>query len=353
MSGRTRRRRRALIAFLIIIAVLVGAYFGAIGWYHRQLSAAPGSHTQKVLEIPRGLSTGQIAAKLEDSSIIRNARVFTWYTRFTNAGPFEAGRYRFVTNASADEAIDVFTRGPLGPEITTVSIPEGFRLTQIVDRIHQRVPRLTVSSLEKALTSGAIQSDLLVQGNKNYEGVLFPATYDVTPDDSALDVLQMMADAMNRRVRSISPDPKIASLHLSQYQLVTVASLVQAEAGNPDEAPKISRVIYNRLATDQPLGIDATSRYLSIMTGDDVDFESSSPFNTRRQRGLPPTPIGAPGEFALNAAFHPADGPWIYYVRDVHNDSQDRPQHVFTDSPEVFARAKQACYEAGLGCGPS
>ncbi|MBS1847112.1 MAG: endolytic transglycosylase MltG, partial [Actinobacteria bacterium] len=128
-------------------------------------------------------------------------------------------------------------------------------------------------------------------------------------------------------------------------------SLVQAEAGNPDEAPKIARVIYNRLAAGQPLGIDATSRYLSIISGRPVDFASPSPYNTRRRPGLPPTPIAAPGDFALDAAAHPATGNWLYYVRSVQNDAQGRPQHIFTASAQEFERAKKACHDAGLGCG--
>jgi UPF0755 protein len=160
-----------------------------------------------------------------------------------------------------------------------------------------------------------------------------------------------MAAAMDERVGAADFTASAAALNLTPYELLTAASLVQAEAGNPDEAPKIARVIYNRMRAKEPLGIDATSRYLSIITGDPVDFESSSPYNTRRQAGLPPTPITAPGDFAIQAALHPADGPWTWYVRAVENDPQGRPQHVFTDSTAEFERAKQACHDAGLGCG--
>lgn len=183
--------------------------------------------------------------------------------------------------------------------------------------------------------------------------MLFPATYEVTAKTTDVELLQQMANALTDREATMGLEAGAAKLGVSPYGLVTVASLVQAEAGNPDEAPKIARVIYNRLAVGQPLGIDATSRYLSIKTGDPVDFESSSPYNTRRNPGLPPTPIGSPGDFALQAALNPAAGDWLYYVRDVHNDAQGRPQHVFTASAAEFARAKQACHDAGLGCGAS
>lgn len=333
---------------LVLVAAL-----GAFGWYRAQLGAGSGPHSEVELVVPAGSSTSAIATQLAGAGVIRNATAFGWHVRLSGAGPFEAGRYRFEKNSSADAAIAVLEAGALGPVITRVSIPEGFRVAQIVERIHAEVPRLSVATLDETLAEGRVSSPLLPSGSHDYEGLLFPATYDVTPDDSAVDVLQQMADAMAERVRALRVDDAVTGLGLDEYHVVIVASLVQAEAGNPEEAPKIARVIYNRLASDQPLGIDATSRYESIISGDPVDFESTSPYNTRRRPGLPPTPIAAPGQFALEAAAHPATGDWLYYVRDVENDAQGRPQHVFTASVDEFEAAKRACHDAGLGCGAS
>lgn len=348
---RARRRRRILVAAVSVFAVVVVGGLAVFGWYRTQLRAGDGPDTRIVVEIPRGSSTADIAGRLADAGVIRNATAFTWHARFAGAGPFEAGRYRFATHSSADTALAVLARGSIGPEITKVTIPEGFRSGQIRQRIHDAIPRFTTAGIAEALASGTVKSPLMPAGSDDYEGLLFPATYSVTPDDSVTVLLQDMADAMTARVKRLQVDADVAALGLDDHQLVIVASLVQAEAGNPDEAPKIARVIYNRLAAGEPLGIDATSRYLSITTGDPVDFESDSPFNTRRRPGLPPTPIGAPGQFALDAAAHPATGDWMWYVRSTQNDARGRPQHVFTASPEEFARAKQACHDAGLGCG--
>lgn len=348
---RARRRRRILVGALVAVVVLAVGCLATFGWYRTQLRAGDGPATRVVVEVPQGASTADIAGRLEEAGVIRNATAFTWHARFSGAGPFDAGRYRFAKSSSADSALDVLARGSIGPEITKVTIPEGFRLGQIGQRIHETIPRFTTADVTKALSGGDVTSSLLPQGSDDYEGLLFPATYSVTPDDSVTDLLQQMADGMVERVVALDEDPDVAALGLSDYQLVIVASLVQAEAGNPDEAPKIARVIYNRLAAGEPLGIDATSRYLSIISGDPVDFESTSPYNTRRQPGLPPTPIGAPGQFALDAAAHPAAGDWMWYVRSVENDAEGRPQHTFTASAEEFARAKQACHDAGLGCG--
>jgi len=354
MSARgrsARRRRRLVVGFGAVVALAVVGALALFGWYRAQLGAASGSHRVVEVRVPAGSSTADIADRLAAAGVIRNATAFTWHARATGSGPFEAGRYRFARNSSADTALAVLDKGALGPEISKFVVPEGFRLAQIEQRIHEAIPRFSIASIRGALASGKVRTPLLPAGSHDFEGLLFPATYSVTPDDSVTGTLQQMADAMTGRVQGLHVDADVSALGLSDYQIVVVASLVQAEAGNPDEAPKIARVIYNRLAAGEPLGIDATSRYLSIRTGDPVDFESASPYNTRRRPGLPPTPIGAPGQFALDAAAHPAAGDWMWYVRSVQNDAQGRPQHVFTASPEEFAQAKRACHDAGLGCG--
>ncbi|HUS62062.1 MAG TPA: endolytic transglycosylase MltG, partial [Acidimicrobiales bacterium] len=137
--------------------------------------------------------------------------------------------------------------------------------------------------------------------------------------------------------------------NLTPYEILVVASLIEEEARVPEERPKMARVMYNRLKAGIPLGIDATSRYEAVISGrdrGDVDFTSSSPYNTRKQRGLPPTPIASPGRASIEAALNPADGPWIYYVLE-----DEEGHHFFTDSNSEFVNAKQRCKERGLGCG--
>lgn len=337
----------ALVAAVVAVLVVLGGWL----WVRSQLDPGGKPGAVVTIEVPSGASTGAIGTLLEREGIIPNARVFRWWASWKNRGPFQAGSYQLHRNSSVADAADVLERGPLPPKVVKVSIPEGFRVSEIIDRIHKAVPRFTTEELRAALDGRRIASVALPPGSNNYEGLLFPATYEVTEETTAEQLLQQMAAAMDERVSTPDFAASAGALHLTPYELLTAASLVQAEAGNPDEAPKIARVIYNRMRAKEPLGIDATSRYLSILTGEAVDFESSSPYNTRRQVGLPPTPITAPGDFAIRAALHPADGPWTWYVRDVKNDAQGRPRHVFTDSAAEFERAKKACHDAGLGCG--
>lgn len=254
-----------------------------------------------------------------------------------------------------DQAVTTTTR-----PVSTVAIPEGFRVSQILYRLHQRVPRFSISGMRELLASGRVKSDLLPPGGvaKNllptngtpFEGLLAPATYEVTRQQSAAVVLNQMAAKSEQVARSLDLTAAAKKLNLTPYQVVTVASLVQAEA-SPSDAPKVARVLYNRMARNMPLQVDATSVYLycaNLTKGDcsdpKLDFNSSSPYNTRKNVGLPPTPIGTPGQAALSGAMHPADGPWLYYVATAPGKT------LFTDNYQEFLAGTEQCRAAGLGC---
>jgi UPF0755 protein len=348
---RRQRRRRTFAVLGALLVLVVVVVLGGLWWVHSQVDPGGKAGPPVRVVVPTGASTADIGTLLHQKGVIPNGSVFRYWVSYRGKGPFEAGRYLLPTNISDDRAIAILSKGPPPLPVVSVSIPEGFTIKQIVARLHQRVPRFSEAAIRAELAARRVPSPFLPAGSADYEGLLYPATYSVVEGQSAHRTLTAMADRLDQEATAQDLRAGAAQLHLTPYQVITVASLVQAEAGNPDEAPKIARVIYNRLAQGMPLGIDATSRYLSSITGKPVDFESTSAYNTRRQTGLPPTPITAPGAFALNAALHPATGPWLYYVRDVHNDAKGRPQHVFAVTDADFERAKQACHDAGLGCG--
>ena len=206
-----------------------------------------------------------------------------------------------------------------------LTIPEGFTAVEVVARTHKAVPRLTVDDLEAALES--FPSDLRPDDVTSAEGLLFPATYDIGPNRDADEVIGLLADEMQSRVQSYDPDTAVAAINrrygldLTTYDVLIVASMVQAEAAGADEAAQVASVIYNRL-TDTTgqfpfLGIDAVDEYGAELEGmSPAEYrETDGEYNTRSARnGLPPTPIGAPGDYALDAAFNPADTEFLYYV---------------------------------------
>ena len=217
-----------------------------------------------------------------------------------------------------------------------MTIPEGLRLTEIIDVLNRQNPSWDEAGLRQDLLADLVAVDLpgvpenpIIGSpdptNSGLEGLLFPATYQIDERDSddTRDILRRMADTMEERftslVNEVGRAPVISELELTDYEIITLASLIEEEYQVEQDLGMISRVIYNRLLTGESLGIDASSCYAAQKPCADLtqeDLQSDSPWNTRNLSniGLPPTPIAAPGAAALRAALQPDEGDWLFYV---------------------------------------
>jgi UPF0755 protein len=350
-----RRSTRLLAVLLTVFALLVGAAgLGAMIVRSRLDPAGPAGDEVRVA-IPTGSTNAEIANLLEDEGVVADGQAFRWYLRYKGAEGFQAGDYLFRENSAAWDALAVLQGRPLPPESLAFTVPEGLTLAEYPGQVVDDVPGYDAARVAELLASGAVRRPAALPPEATtYEGFLFPDTYQVEEGMDELAALTLMVDQFDRVAAEVGLVDRAAALGLTPYEVVTVASLIQEEYGIVEEMPKIARVIYNRLDIGEPLGIDATSRYEAELAGrdrEDVDFDSDSPYNTRRNAGLPPTPIAAPGRAALEAALAPADGPWIFYVRDPDETRTPPGGHFFTDSAREFAAVKAECEEAGLGCG--
>jgi len=348
-----RPERRTLpklaVVFVFLLAVVGIAGYAVHDWYVHQINPAGRPGAAVTVVIPKGTTITGAGSLLASRHVIGSSTVFRFWVR-SKAVKVQAGTYHFHEHSSFDEAVGVLRKGPIIEPVSRVTIPEGFTLAQIGERLTKLDPRFSSQALESALVDPTLSSPYRPATQQSWEGMLFPSTYDIGTKDTARTLISRMAAEMQvvgtklglgaGPVGGADRVPK-----LTPYQVLTVASLIQAEMGNPGEAPKIARVIYNRLLAGMPLGIDATSRYLARQTGTSIDFASPSPYNTRRQKGLPPTPIDAPGETAIAGALHPADGTWLYYVLEA------KGRHFFTVSVAEFNAKKKECEAKGLGCG--
>lgn len=343
------------------LVVVIALLFGAVTWWYNRQLDPPGSPGAEVtVQIPRGASTSGIGSILERNDVIPNSMVFNFYSSRKGAGPFEAGAYVFQENSSVDLALEVLEAGPTGrvvdSEVAKLTVPEGLTVGEIVARTNKQIPRLTVADLEKALGS-EVTSTLRPEGTTSLEGLLFPATYDIGPDRTAGDVLGLLAAEMQSRVARLDPESAVArinsryGLELTTYDLLIVASMVQAEAAGADEAPMVASVIYNRLADTTGqfpyLGIDAVDEYGAELEGITPNQYRATDgvYNTRNsRRGLPPTPIGAPGDYALGAAFTPSDSEFLYYVLTSPGE------HSFAVTQGEHQSNVAICRQKNLGC---
>lgn len=332
---------------VLVVAFLIGA---VLFWAARKVDP-PGEAGAVVEEvrIPAGSSRDAIARILADEGVVSDARLFGAYAGMKGAGPWEAGLYtQFRESSSFDEAIAVLDEGPVPPGASSVRVTEGVRLSDALAQIAEQHPNVTEADLLGALGSGRLTSSYLPPGTTNWEGLLFPDTYEFSDDATATEILQTMATEMEDVLDEVGYDRAEVLQGRTAYQLVTIASLVERETGDPEEERgKIARVIHNRLDDDEPLGVDAAILYgLGRSAGEltQSDLESDGPYNTRTRAGLPPTPIGLPSQAALEAAIDPAEGDWKYYVLT----SNDPRTHAFTDSYDEFLELKADAQERGV-----
>ncbi len=227
----------------------------------------------------------------------------------------QPGSYRLRAGVTAVTAVKALA-DPNKRLFTAVTFPEGLRASEILQTIVDR------TKFSDAAVHGAFaklqQTQLPAYAHHNAEGYLFPATYDVEPGMTPGDLLTQMVTQFERHAASSGLRQRASQLGYSPEQVVTVASLVQAEARRSQDMPKVATVIYNRLRAGMPLQLDSTLHYALGSRGtvgtSTATRHMNSPYNTYVRTGLPPTPIDSPGAEALTAALHPASAPYLYFV---------------------------------------
>jgi UPF0755 protein len=298
------------------------------------------------IEIPPG-STGQdIGVILSSNGVVRSALEFEVAVRNVNAAQqLQAGTYELTTLMDPAEVVAELVSGPAA-SVYRVTIPEGLRISQILVRLGEATPH-SFSDFEDVLLDGSVSTSLREIPDdpdlRHWEGLLFPDTYEFSQGTEPQAILQRMASTMEQRVESIDWSAW-EELGYTQYQGITLASLVETEVRLDEERPIVSSVIYNRLAEGMALEIDATVLY-ALDTRDPAEFdrEVDSPYNTYRNVGLPPTPIAAPGKASLEAAAAPDETPYFYYVL-----SDDEGHHAFAETLEEHDANVQQARDDGV-----
>ncbi|GGY48543.1 endolytic transglycosylase MltG [Streptomyces anulatus] len=218
---------------------------------------------------------------------------------------------------------------------STLMIPEGRRASQVYEAV-DRALDLKPGSTHKAATT--VDLALPAQAEGNPEGYLFPATYPIDAATEPAGLLRYMADTARKHFGADHVTAGAQRNNVSVYDTITIASIVQAEADTASDMGKVARVVYNRLLKDMPLQMDSTINYAlkrSTLDTTTAETQLDSPYNSYRIKGLPPTPIGNPGEEALRAAVSPTPGPWLYFVTVGPGDTR------FTDSYDEQQRNVQ------------
>jgi UPF0755 protein len=314
-SQRPGPPRWVLLAALFLVSALALGF----GWMQRQLAPVSETGAAQEFEVQPGWGAAQVADALEDAGLVRNARVFSLYLQLEGLDrEVGEGLYRLSPALSTPQLAERLAGGGQ-PRVAAVVIPEGFRAAQVAERLRAE---LGVSAQDMIRRPGALRPAFVPPG-VGLEGYLFPASYEFPVGSDAADTLRVM---LRRFGRELTPETRqqLQRLGLSVHEWVTLASMVQAEAGSYREMPIIAGVFLNRLERNMRLQSDPTVAYglgkrlpeLDAVAG---DLDRDTPWNTYTRAGLPRTPIGNPGGHALRVIFEAertdaAGEPYLYFL---------------------------------------
>ncbi|GAB3978717.1 hypothetical protein GCM10029978_072170 [Actinoallomurus acanthiterrae] len=351
-GGRGRRRKKSrkgrklapLIALAFLLVVVCGGGYVGFTALNGMLNPPDykGDGTGSVtVWIHEGDSVSQMALRLKQAGVVKSVDA---YVKLAGKDPramsIQPGYYHLRSQMSVKSALTLLLSD--ASRAGRVTIPEGKRVVQVLQMLAKKT-KIPLKDFEKAARHpGNLGLPSYAKGK--LEGYLYPFTYDPDPKATATQVLRSMVAQFKTVATSIDLEGKARDLGMSPGDVVTIASLVQAESGRDEDMPKIARVIDNRIKNTQPwmrkLQLDSTvmyalGKYNIVATY--AETKTKSPYNTYSVYGLPPGAIDNPGEVALKAALNPAQGNWLYFV------TTDPKSHVtkFTSSNSEFEKFKQ------------
>jgi len=313
---------RTLFTLALLAAIAVTGWLAWALW----LPVTPDG--QKFVLLHSGYSTRRIASELKDAGVIRSTDAFLIWHYLHRRRSLKAGEYLFELPARAIDVHDRLARGDV--YFHTVTIPEGYTMFDVAKAMEDARLGTAEEFLKIFQSDTSLISDLDPEAH-SLEGYLFPNTYQFTRTQSA----QEMVASMVKQFRAVAQQIGLAS---DVHQTVTLASIVEKETGVPEERPLVASVYVNRLAKKIALDADPSVIYGELLAGTyqgalhHADMVADSPYNTYRHPGLPPGPIANPGKSSLEAAMHPAETGYYYFVADGSG------RHRFANSLEEHNR---------------
>ena len=323
------------------LTLLLLAVLGFGGWLAWALWLPVTPEGQKFVMLRPGYTTRRIALELESAGVIRSRLAFVLWHRIHRKQSLKAGEYLFDKTARVLDVHDRLVRGDI--YVHTVVIPEGFTMFDIAQAVQEAGLGSNQEFLAVARSNVELISDLAPEA-KSLEGYLFPNTYEFTRTQSMKDI----AAAMVKQFRQVAEQIGLTAngQGMDVPKTVTMASIVEKETAVPEERAVVASVYYNRLARNIALQADPSVIYAELLNGTyagalhhaDMGFQSA--YNTYTHPGLPPGPIGNPGRTSLEAALHPAQTDYYYFVSD--GNGHHRFSRSLEEHNQNVAKLRQA-----------
>ncbi len=334
-----RRWPRRVVYTAATLLLLLGlAVFTVRQTFTNNLRPVSQSSEAKVVVIDSGASVPSIAGQLEEKGVIRKAWAFEWYVRNARAGgKLQAGTYKLKPSQSVQQIVADMVKGKVAVDLITI-LP-GQRLEELRQAFIQA--KFDPAAVDLALNP-ALYSDSPALADKppeaSLEGFLYPESYQknasTSPEVIVRQSLKEMEARLTPAVRSA-----FAAQGLTVYQGVTLASIVEREVSNSEDRAKAAQVFLKRLKIQMPLASDATAPYGAILAGREPSLTYESPYNTYKNKGLPPGPISNVTESSIRAVAYPAQTDWLYFV-----SGDDGRTHFSKTIEEHEALTKQYCH---------
>ena len=317
-------RLARFLLVVLLLAIAAGAY----------VTLTPfGPTAETFVDIPSGTSTAGMAHRLAEAGVIRSALSFEAMRR-VNGGRLKAGEYRFTHPATLTEVYSRIARGDV--YTIAVTIPEGYNLFDIAQAVESAGLASHTAVLVAARRDTPLIADLS-PGAASLEGFLFPDTYRFSRHATPDTMVAAMVKRFRQEATKLGLTGSGALPGKDLTRTVTLASLIEKEVRVDSERALVAGVFENRLARGMPLATDPTVIYAALLDGRwrgtiyQSDLHADSPYNTYVRAGLPPGPIANPGIAALEAAVHPAQTDYLYFVADAQGHSvfsKDLKEHT-------------------------
>lgn len=341
-TGEDRNSGKAsfgLVLVLLIAVIIAGAGYKYIHGIGEPLDSS--SQEKISVDIPSGSGTAAIGRILEEDGVIKSARQFKIKSRMDkNDGKYRTGVYELSPSMDMDEIMQILMDG--SQNTLRFMVPEGYTLKQIADRFAE-TGNGTAEDFLNETQNGDFDfeyNDQMVDGEKRYEGFLYPDTYEIYKNESAHGIIQRMLTRFEQVYDAAADETTVDTSKYSVFDLVTVASLIEREVKLDEERPLVASVIYNRLNKNMKLQMCSTVQYAlgtpkaRLMNS---DLKIDSPYNTYQNAGLPVGPIASPGQASISAALHPADTDYLYFVLT----SAGSGKHNFASTGDDFSSYRE------------
>lgn len=339
---------RRLFALVIVVVLVFGGYKAwgqAATWLNGPADYSGQGTGNVVVQVTPGANGLVIANALKAAGVVKSADAFYQLSlKDPRAQAIQPGFYTLRKQMSADWALRELSDKANRVE-GKVTIPEGSRVGQIVSAI---VSGTDIT--EGALTAALRKPETLglpAAARNNPEGYLFPATYTVEPGTSATQLLQSMVKKTLAVEQDLDIGTRAKALGLNAEEVLTVASLLEYEVKKDEDYPKVARVLYNRIKAGMRLQLDSTVSFVSKREGDvfttEAERANKSAYNTYQNLGLPPGPIGSPGEKTIEAALNPAAGDWLYFVAVNLDTGETVFSTTFAEHNRAVAKLQEFC----------